>query len=351
MFKKRFCRLLLLLLAASPLASFGFTNSNKVRFEVHFAPNFISSIYSVGEIGFKKAPGLTYVDISTSDKETLQQERKLIEFGNGDSGHFTFPAYFLPCYLNVNSADEYKEYVSALKKALLANNFDQFLKRYPVNFEDVFMKENLSFFTQSKRDWETYTKPRLEQFFKVVDIFAKYASEYEQRFWNEDKHVLLEKANYFNAYFEKQDIIGKWEQLLGKNFNGDYRIYLCLHNSYGPDANSICFDRNIFCAMKYENRVIDFVSHEVGTHLFFEEAFLNDGLKNLRKDNYRVFYAAFESLAMFLNGKIMGKPVSYSLDNFRAKEFGEIYAKVYQPNVTVEAMIHEGVAQMSCRWK
>lgn len=351
MFKKRFCRLLLVLLAASPFASFGFMSSNKVRFEVHFAPNVISSIYSVGEIGFQKAPDLTYVDISASDKETLQQERKLIEFGNGDSGHFTFPAYFLPCYLDVSSAEEYKEYVSALKKALLANNFDEFLKRYPVNFKDVFMKENRSFFTQSKGDWEKYTKPSLEKFFKVLDIFAKYAAEYEQRFWNEDKRLLLEKASYFNAYFEKQDIIGKWEQLLGKSFNGDYRIYLCRHNSYGPDANSICFDRNIFCAFKYENRVIDFVSHEVGTHLFFEEAFLNDSLKKLRKDNYRVFYAAFESLAMFLNGKVMEKNVSYSLDNFRAKEFGEIYAKVYQPNISVEAMIREGVAQMSPRWK
>lgn len=352
MLRKHLFYLLLLLLAA-PQLSKASTSANKVRFEVHFAPNFISSIYSVGEIGFLKSPELMYVDMSAADKKTLQKARELFEFGNGKCGRFTFPVYFLPCYYDISSAAEYKAYVSELKKALRTNSYKEFLKRYPVNFDDVFMKGESSFFNQSQKIWEKQTQPKLDELFEVLDIFAKYASEYEQRFWKDDKRSLEKKADFFNQYFEKEDIIGRWEQLLNKSFNGDYHIYLCRHNSYGPDANSICFDRNIFCAYKYENRVIDFVSHEVATHLFYEEAFLSDSLASLREQNEEVFYAATESLAMFLNGKLLGKKLSYEMKNFRGAEFCEIYEKAYQSNstVSVEALLREGVSQMIPRWK
>lgn len=324
--------------------------SNKVCFEVHFAPNFVSSIYSVGEVGFGKDPQLKYVDMTPSDKEVLQQSADLIRFGNGKSGAFVFATYFLPCYLDISTASEYAVFVADLKQALLANDFAPFLKRYPVDFTDVFMASKRSFFSQSSTDWEKKTKPLLERYFKVLDIFVKYAAPYESQFWPEDRSKLQERANHFNAYFEKENLIGKWEQLLGVPFGRDYRIYLCRHNSYGPDANSICFDRNIFNGFKYENMVVDFVSHEVGTHMLYKAAWLDDDLKVQRKENYEVFYAAFESLAMFYNAKILGKHLSYDMEYFRGAEFTEIYNNIYHPKMSTQELLRCGVEQMAPKW-
>lgn len=325
-------------------------SASRVVFEVHFAPNFISSIYSVGEVGFKRNPQLKYVNMSDSDRVFLQQNRQLFEFGDGQSGTFTFTTFFLPCYLNIGSAEEYARYSSTLKQALLKNDFKDFLVSYPINFSDVFLKNERVFFYLDSAKWEKYIKPNLELYFRVLDIFTKYAQEYEQLFWEEDRRLLEERADHFNACFNEWDVIGKWEKLLSKSFGSDYHISLCRHNSYGPDANSICFDCNVFNGFKKEEMVVDFVSHEVGTHLFYAEAMLNDSLKPVRDRHPQVFYAAFESLAMFYNRMVLCKPLSYSMKNFKGEAFGEVYKKIYHPEISVEEMLRQGVEQIVPGW-
>jgi len=324
---------------------------SKVRFQAHFSSNYIASIYSLAEVVFGCDTLLRYVKMDSVDMQTLKKGRYLFQFGNGLSGELTYPTFFLPSYLGISSAKEYVAFVDDLKKGLQQNDFTAFLKKYPVDFSDKFLAGKRQFFARSNEEWSREVRPKLDEYFRVLNVFVKYAYEYERRFWKEDRRILQARADVLNQKFADEDIIARWEKLLGMRFNGDYHISLCRYNGDGPDANSLSFDRNLFYAGSDDGYLFDFISHEVGTHLLYEDAFSTDELKVLRDTHERPFYAGFETLAMFYNQQLLGRKLCYNLDFFKGNEYGAIYKNAYHQGIRAAELLRIGVELMVERGK
>ncbi|WP_047451431.1 hypothetical protein [Alistipes sp. ZOR0009] len=324
--------------------------SNEIDFEVHFAPNLLSAIYTAGELGYGRNPLLKYVDITAADRLLLQRSGNLIGFVDGDMGELIFPTYFLPCYLEVASAAQYNLYVVALKEAMQANRFDSFLKRYPVDFTDIFINGNRHFFFQCEADWKLHTEPLLPAYFKVLDVFTRYAAQYESSIWPADRQYLQQQACSFAGYIQQYHIVGGWEQLLGYPILGNHHIYLCRYNNIWADAASVCFYQNQLDGSGYQNMVVDIVSHEVGAHLLYREAWLGEELQQVREQHPEVLYAAYESLVMFYNQKVLDRRLTYDLDYYHGKEFLNIYDLLSNLQLSVVDMLRNAVEQMAPLW-
>ena len=126
--------------------------------------------------------------------------------------------------------------------------------------------------------------------------------------------------------------------MLGLTFVSDrYEIVLCYANRNGPDYNSLGYCGNLCYFDKPLERTWQFVSHEVGTHLMIDTL-----LKVSREPgvNFRKLYAAFETLAMFYNRRLLGlTELAYEIPQFDDRRHLELYSRVYTDQTTPEQMI------------
>jgi hypothetical protein len=73
----------------------------------------------------------------------------------------------------------------------------------------------------------------------------------------------IKKLNYLTNYFNKNNIIQKWEEITGKTFTKDnYHILLCYANKNGLNANSLSYNKNVFYYNSSDKYLRDFVSHK-----------------------------------------------------------------------------------------
>ena len=325
----------------------GMKQGKEVIFESSFACNYILHIYAVAGIGFNSSYQQQYsYSVNSSDIAALKEHQSLLAFSNGRSGGFAFLCFFLPSYLELNNENEFREYYSLLTGGLRSNDYSKLFERFPVDTDDPFIGPNMQFFNLPDSVWDKEIRPYIGQFLTVAGVFMDNIDIYEEEIWPEVKDTLGRRAKHLNKLFTGKKITASWEKLIGLKFNERYRIFLCYSSDKGPDANSLSYDKNVFFYNSPDNRMVDFISHEVGTHLLFPYFDSLASVQKVAARNFSGYYSAVESLAMFYNTRVLGKKeLAYRLPQFRDTYHDSLYTSIYHHGISHEEMLMKALSE------
>ncbi len=314
----------------------------KIIIKTEFGANYVWHILAVSKTGYNSEYADIYKDsIFPEDLEFLEKNKKLIKFGEGESGVLTGIIVFLPAFLNLKNEKEFKEYYFFVKKSLKEKNWEYFIKRYERRLKDFmnFLKNSFD---------ESFPLKVIGKYLgkieKFEEIFLRNLGNYK-RLWKGIKPELEEKAKNLNRYFKDKNLIHKWEKITGLKFESNkFEVILCYSNKNGPDANSLSYSKVIFYYAKPKKWMKDFISHEVGTHILIRV--LREFSPKSREEWKRLFFA-YEVLSMFYNKKVLRKKLIYSLSNFEEKKFLSLYNRIYHKNSSPFDLLKSAFSKIS----
>lgn len=103
------------------------------------------------------------------------------------------------------------------------------------------------------------------------------------------------RARRLRARLAQLELVARWERATGLAFKTPtYEIALCVACEGGPDAVSAGYDRNHLFYGRDLPYLVQFVSHETGTHILIDT--YTQAMASGHHDPPTV-YAAYESLA------------------------------------------------------
>lgn len=324
--------------------------SNSVVFKSVIAPNYAFHLFSVAKIGFESGYSEKYKStVNVDDVDTLRKYADYIRFGNGRTGALAQTFFFIPSYLELETKSDWQEYFSLFSEGVNSKDFKSFVARYDIDWNDRFVKKQLIFLKEADEKWFVKAKTVLPVFEILSEVFVNNVDKYIDEVWNPSVKGLLDaKADVYNKYFADNEIIEKWEEFTGLTFGCDYKIFLCHSNENGPNANSLSFDKNVFYAFYDEAYTKDFISHEIGTHLFYDYFFDDSEMKEMSEKDFNTFYSAFETIAMFYNKKILNRDkLNYNLRHFRDREFLQVYSRYYNENRSPVFLFRKAYKELS----
>lgn len=320
-------KMLLIFLMALCLFNTGYGESRKdVEAVVAEFPNYIFHLLTLGKIVPEDFEYLSFYEGSISEKDQiyLNEHRGLLGWGDGTVGPLTAFFMFIPGYIDFQSQTEFDEYFDLLCRALRDRDFDIFIHKY----DAYFSKMELMFGPRDiQADLQGLAR-YADVVFKLGDIYKRNFQAYHLNVWPKEKEKLEKTANSLNHELQKYDFINHWEQLTRLKFKTDqYQIVLISANKNGPNANSLGYDRNAFYYNLDPPMLLQFISHEVGTHLLIDDFRL---VMQMNRFEYRDVYKAFENMAEFYNVKCIfkGKPL-YGYD---IEKYDRIYAALFNSN-------------------
>lgn len=331
---KNYICFFLILLASVNSSSASSDNNYDFVFKTNFVSNYIMHVYCVAGIGeFKDNEEYSHLYKNTIDSLDLIEIKKYestLAFADGKTGPFTNFCFFLPAYLELKDEHEFEKYYSLLNNALKENNFREFFSTFAVNMDDPFLSNGLSMFLNMPDSiHEKFIKPMNPDFEKISRIFVNNISAYKNQVWEIAKKELDQKSEHLTKLFAGKQLIQKWEKFTGLSFSKDYHIFLLYANKRGPSANSLSLDKNSFYYNFTDEYFLDFISHEVGTHLIFPLVW-----KDQRTQKYQSIYQAAESLCQFYNKIILGKDsLAYTMEDYNYTEYEKFFRKHYIENI------------------
>lgn len=296
--------------------------------------NYVFHILAVSGVNF-------YSDYTEKYSKTLKGEhldflkkhKELLSFQNGHASDLVDPIIFFPAYINLDSQEKIKEYFNLLLNALIKDE-TPFIKKY-----HNYIKKRTLWIPEINSVWFEKIKDKVFLIEKLGEIYVENFQTYETEVWLKEKEKLEEVAKTINQKLEKLNLIERWEKLVGIDFKvPEYQIVLVSAIKNGPNANSLGYDRNVFYSDNELEWTIDFISHEVGTHIMFDssktfmkEMFLDTNTTmDDKAQKFQRFYKAYECLAQFYNTKILGEGLSYNLLNFESDKYLSFYHKLYE---------------------
>ncbi|SHH27888.1 hypothetical protein [Thermosipho atlanticus] len=274
--------------------------------------------------------------LKSAHLEFLIGHKALLSFQNGHASELVDPIIFFPAYLNLDSQEKIKEYFDLLLNALIRDEVP-FIKKY----RDFIEKRTL-WTPEINSGWFNKIKDKVSLIEKLGEIYIENFQTFETEVWPKEREKLIEVAEELNKRLKKLNLIKRWEELVGIDFKvPEYQIILVFAIKNGPNANSLGYDRNVFYSGNNLKWTIDFISHEVGTHIMFngikqfmEEIFFEtDTDMNDKAQKFQRLYKAYECLAQFYNTKILGKQLSYNLSNFESDKYLSFYHKLYESGI------------------
>lgn len=311
-----------------------------IDLRTELGPNYLWHLLAAARVGYNSDYAARYAAaVDPADLAFLQEKRALLEFGNGRSGPLTFVAVFLPAYLNLDTEQKYAAYFDALLAGFRTGEFTNFFAAYPVyERKDPFLEMNRPLFDAAHKNPAQFASglPDLERIGQIVRRnFARYQAEV----WPEVRPLLERRRTALAAQIETADLIGAWERLTGLAFAAPrYQILLCYACANGPDMNSLSYDRNVFYSEAAPEVFLEQLSHEVGTHLLAPVG------AEVRAAHPEVpaatHYAAYETLAMFLNRRALGATkLAYRLPAFGDQERLRFYEENWKEGVTARDLL------------
>jgi hypothetical protein len=332
---------LLRLAIAPPATAASQDSAPGVRFTSELATNYLLHLFAVADIGFTCDHALRHRHLlPPDDLALLQRHRDLLAFGNGRSGPLTFTFFFLPAWLDLPDTSAIAAYFSLLAEGLATNDYAPLFTRFPVDWQDPFLAQNRGLFLLDAAQWQAVVQPQLDLVEALARVFGRNAASYAETVWPTVDRELQARARHLGDLFADSDIIQRWEQFTELRFGGDYTIVLCHANGRGPDANTLSFDRNVFYYGSDDRHLVEFVSHEVGTHLLHGPLIAAADLADATEAEFLRRYAAFEVLAMFYNRLILGRDeLVYDLPQFDADRLLAIYAEHHAPGVSPATLL------------
>ncbi|MDK2886467.1 MAG: hypothetical protein PWP54_1025 [Thermosipho sp. (in: thermotogales)] len=271
--------------------------------------------------------------LKRKDLDFLRRHKKLLSFQNGNASELVDPIIFFPAYLNLDSQEKIKEYFNLLLDALIKDEMP-FIKKY-----HDYIKRRMLWVPEINSVWFEKIKDKVSLIEKLGKIYIENFHTYEKEVWPKEKERLEKVAKEINKKLRKLNLIECWEKLTGIDFKvSEYQIVLVSAIKNGPNANSLGYDRNVFYSENDIELTIDFISHEVGTHIMFdsvktfmEKMFLNTNTTmDDKTKKFQRFYKAYECLAQFFNTKILGEELNYNLSNFESEKYLSFYSKLYK---------------------
>lgn len=299
-----------------------------------FAPNYLWHLLATAEISYAS----DYSDrfrhtIDPADLEFLRHNKQYLAFGShGRTGPFTFLLVFLPSYLELETTKEFEEYFVLLNSGFKDFDFSAFFDHYSeARWDDPFIAMNSGIFDPPV-EYRGKIKQQLPMFWRFIDVVINNLDAYRDEVWEEAKNGMQQRINELSAKFIETDYIRMWEEQLNAEFDADrYKIILCYASKNGPDANSLSYDKNVFYYDSPLERIVHFISHEIGTHILsrcFE-------LIDVGEYDQAEFYAAYEVLSMFYNKMVLGHDdLEYRLGQFHDEHYLAVFAQHYRKGIS-----------------
>jgi hypothetical protein len=301
-------------------------------------PNYIFHLLALAKIRFDSKYAVIYRDSALPDDIAYMKKcRDSLSIGMRSGGELTF-IVGLPIYFEIDSKDDIGEFFSLLESGFQTDNFRPFFARY-----HSFIERLSDWFPLNERDLIELRQYR-ERIAELGRITLRNYDSFEDNVWEIERKKLLPVSSRINSYFDKGNVISKWEDLTRSVFKSDVcNIVLCSAIKNGPNANSIGYDCIVFYHDMRFDELIQLISHEVGTHLLIGvyRQVLASG-----KFEPESLYRAYECMAKFYNTMILGdNKLLYKMPDFHDDEYLKIYKDIYKNNrkITAQELLIHGL--------
>ena len=294
----------------------------------HEFPNYVFHLFTLGGIvpdpGYVKAYSPT---LAEADRLCLESNKKELAWADGGTGSLTAAFLFLPGYINPRTQGEVEEYLDLLIRAIRTNDPAPMASRYRDRIEKTkaFVPFDLAPYLKS-------IAPQEPAVARIADIYRRNFPAYDREVWPVERTKIEAVAGKLNPELERRDFISRWEKLTGVGFKTDlYEIVLYTANARGSNANSLGYDRNTFYFAKDPAWMIQFLSHETGTHILID---IFNRLASTGKYPFPVAYKAYETMCEFYNQRFVlaGEKPLYNMSNYDDAKFLSLYNKIFDQN-------------------
>ena len=293
-------------------------------------PNYIFHLMTLGNIVPEDPEYISlYKDsLPAEDQAYLSEHRDMLYWGDGNTAVLTVPFFFIPAYINFQSSQDFNEYFDLLSSALHSADFNPFITKY----NSYIKKMELMFGPINMEEYLQALIPYSQNVDEIGNIYKRNFQSYHLEVWPKEKIKLEQTAALLNTELQKYDLIGQWEKLIGKEFETDnYQIILFSSNKNGPNANSLGYERNTFYYGNDPEFIIQFISHEVGTHLLIENY---HEVMQMNQFEFSELYGAFENLAEFYSVDFILKNKN-PLIGYDVETYYTIYQNLYEQNKNI----------------
>ena len=177
-------------------------------------------------------------------------------------------------------------------------------------------------------------RTKVEGIEELKEVYIGNFTTYKNQIWPYELSQMEEKSDELSKKLKRLDLIKKWEQITGSDFKAEsYEIILVSAIEGGPNANSLGYSRNVFYSGSENGFILDFISHEVGTHILSDALFEFLKSSSIESEKMAEFYSAYECLSQFLNSLVLNRKLSYDLKQFNSKHYISVYKKLYNDGV------------------
>jgi hypothetical protein len=277
-----------------------------IRACTNIGTNYVYHVLAVARIGFESEYADRYTaTVAAQDVACLRAHKSHLSFGNGSAGVLCDVVYGLPLLLELNSPAAFQTYYATIDRAIADRDFTVLSRQFDLRPERFY-----PFFLIDVEDFAAILEYR-DAIRSLGNVFVRNWETYEAEVWPCEQPALSDVASRIDAAFADRDLVSDWERLTGAVYSRTgFSVELCSSIKNGPNANSITCGRVVFYSGTPFEWMIDFISHEIGIHTLFQnfrELYESGG------HSPTLLYHANESLAMFLNRRLLGREPQYHL--------------------------------------
>jgi len=317
------------------------TDNKRITPKAELGANYILHLMATARIVFNSDYADKYeTTIEKNDLEVLKKNKNRLTAFRSGSGEDSMADVVIgfPIAFALKSRSDYEKYFRILDDCFDSNSMSEFQKAYSEEISRF--QKMIPFDTEELIGFAVYRELISEIGQIIINNFQRYRTDV----WPQEMEKMASVLDKLCACFESTDHIFRWENLTGRVFKTDYFIpSLCSAIKGGPDANSIGYDRVLFYYGRPFDELVQFVSHEVGTHILIDDYF---NLLKTGKYDAGTLFMAYECLAMFYNKRILEvDETTYRLNEFPDIEFCRIYDEISDknPDLTPPELLVKGL--------
>ncbi|AKI97348.1 hypothetical protein [Kosmotoga pacifica] len=299
-----------------------------IKTSLEIGTNYIFHLLSIARINYDNNYSHKYEStVSEKHREVLQKFKDRLSFANGNAGDLVEYMVFFPAYLGFNSQSDFERYFQLIKKAAQGRR-EEFFQEYGTKISER------KWLPEIDNKWFEALHSMTEEIKILEEVYIENFTNYKDLVWPYEFLQMKEKSDELNEKLKKLDLIKSWEKITGSEFKAkEYEIVLVSAIEGGPNANSLGYNKNVFFSGAKTNWMLDFISHEVGTHIMADFALKLFKAPMIEPERMAEFYSAYECLSQFLNSLVLNRAPLYDLKCFRSEYYIPAYQELYNNGV------------------
>ncbi len=312
-------------------------SGKRITAVVEIGINYLFHLLAVARINFDSDYAEKYKDsVRREDIVFLRDHEEQLSYHKG-SGEL-LNIMLLPASFGLQSKDDLQGYYDLLLNGCDRNDFAEFIDRHALQLDKLAQWAG-SLDNASLREYI----PLRDDVDRLRQIVVGNYDRYINKVWPQELPDLEDAAVVVTGTYARLDRIGQWEEITGRTFKFDIcYILMCSAIKNGPNANSLGYDRVVFYHATPMDKMIDFICHEIGTHIFMDDIKL---IRDGGKFSWPDLYEGFECLAQYYNTLVLGRRELHYSVNFHVDEYMKIYGELYRPGIAVREMLKKGIEQ------